>query len=85
MSLSVKVISYKSQPTASPMSMSFDREGGTIGRLPENKFHLPDPDKYISRKHAVIYFENGVYYLTNNSTAGTFVSEDSSHRAGGIR
>ncbi len=76
MLLSVKVISYKSQPPLSPMSMSFDREGGTIGRLPEpeNKFHLPDPDKYISRKHAVIRYENGFYYLTDTSTAGTFFS-----------
>jgi len=74
MSLSVKVISYKRQPPLTPMSMSFDREGGTIGRLPEpqNKFHLPDPDKYISRKHAIISYENGFYYLTDISTAGTF-------------
>jgi type VI secretion system FHA domain protein len=56
------------------MSISFDREGGTIGRLPEpqNTFHLPDPDKYISRKHAVIRYENGCYYLTDTSAAGTF-------------
>ena len=76
MSLSVKVISYKRQPPVSPMSMSFAREGGTIGRLPEpeNKFHLPDPDKYISRKHAVIRYENGFYYLTDTSTAGTFLT-----------
>jgi type VI secretion system FHA domain protein len=57
------------------MSMSFDRTGGTIGRLPEpgNKLHLPDPDKYISRKHAVIRYENGFYFLTDTSTAGTFL------------
>ena len=74
MSLSVKVIRYKRQPPVSPMAMSFAREGGTIGRLPEpeNTFHLPDPDKYISRKHAVIRYENGFYYLTDTSTAGTF-------------
>jgi type VI secretion system FHA domain protein len=59
------------------MSMSFDREGGSIGRLPEpeNKFHLPDPDKYISRKHAVISYRNGFYYLKDNSTAGTFFTD----------
>jgi type VI secretion system FHA domain protein len=58
------------------MSMSFDCEGGTIGRLPEpeNKFHLPDPDKYISRIHAVIRYENGSYYLMDTSTAGTFLT-----------
>jgi type VI secretion system protein len=77
MSLSVKVIGYKRQPPVSPMSISFDREGGTIGRLPspENKFYLPDPDKYISRKHAVIRYENGFYYLTDTSTAGTFFTD----------
>lgn len=94
MSLSVKVISYKRQPPVSPMSMSFDREGGTIGRLPEpqNTFHLPDPDKYISRKHAVIRYENGCYYLTDTSAAGTFftnknmtVHQDSTQLADGDR
>lgn len=76
MSLSVKVISYKRQPPVSSMSMSFDRKGGTIGRLPEpeNKFHLPDPHKYISRKHAVIRYENGFYCLTDTSTSGTFIT-----------
>ena len=94
MSLSVKVISYKKQTPVSPMSMSFDREGGTIGRLPEpqNTFHLPDPDKYISRKHAVIRYENGCYYLTDTSAAGTFftnknitVHQDSTPLADGDR
>ena len=74
MSLSVKVISYKRQPPVSPMSMSFEREGGTLGRSLNCKFHLPDPDKHISRKHAVIRYENGFYCLTDTSTSGTFIT-----------
>lgn len=57
------------------MSISFDREGATLGRSPENTFHLPDPHKYISRKHAIITYEgeDGLYYLTDKSVDGTFI------------
>ena len=76
MSLSVKVISYKGQPPKNALSMSFDRERGTLGRSPTCNFCLPDPDKYISRQHAVISYENEFYYLTDTSKAGTFLADN---------
>lgn len=74
MLLSLKAIKYKARQPDQAISMDFDRQGGGIGRLPapENRFHLPDPDKYISRKHAQIAFDNDAYFLTDTSAAGTF-------------
>jgi type VI secretion system protein len=74
MSLILKVVSYKGLPPAEALAASFDRQGGMIGRSPDNQFVLPDPDKFISRRHASIQSENGVYSLTDTSTAGTYLS-----------
>jgi pSer/pThr/pTyr-binding forkhead associated (FHA) protein len=74
-----KVLSFNGQPTPEPMSMTFDRKGGTIGRSPESDFVLPDPNKFISRKHAVIFYENGCYYLKDTSMNGTCILNKSLH------
>ena len=76
MSLTLQVISYKGQPPPEQLEGSFDQYGGTIGRFPENRKNhltLPDPDKFISRKHALIKYENGSYYLTDTSLDGTYI------------
>lgn len=74
MLLSLKAITYKERQPDQAIAMDFDRQGGGIGRLPApaNRLHLPDPDKYISRKHARIAFDNDAFLLTDTSTAGTF-------------
>lgn len=77
MALILKVLSYKGTPVAEASSCTLDQEGGSIGRSPDNRFILPDPDKFISRKHGSIEFRNGVYSFTDSSTAGTyFVNRD---------
>lgn len=49
--------------------------GKTIGRSVENDIIVPD--SYISRKHARISFENGVYTVEDsNSTNGTFLNDN---------
>ena len=73
MSITVEVLSYKGQSPAERLSVSLDQQGGTLGRSPENHFVLADPQKLISRKHAVIRYENGCYYLYDTSTTGTFI------------
>jgi pSer/pThr/pTyr-binding forkhead associated (FHA) protein len=82
MPIILKVISFNGQPTPEPMSMSFDRKGGTIGRSPENDFVLPDPNKYISRKHAVIFYENSCFYLKDTSLSGTYIRNKNLHLHG---
>jgi type VI secretion system protein len=76
MTLKVKVISYRGLPPVEPLEVSFDQDGGTLGRTPnerENHLTLPDPEQFISRRHASITFENGQYYLTDTSVDGTYI------------
>jgi len=53
-------------------SKVFDAVGGTIGRLSDNAWSLPDP--YISGRHALIRYIDGVFYLEDTSTNGVFVN-----------
>jgi hypothetical protein len=57
-----------------PLTNEFSvTNGKSIGRAIENDIVLPDA--YVSRKHAKISFENGVYVIEDlNSTNGTFVN-----------
>ena len=50
----------------------FQATGGTIGRLPENDWVLPDP--YVSSRHARIRYANGVFHIEDTSTNGVFVN-----------
>ncbi len=74
MPLTLRVISYKGLPPATELSATFDHQGGAIGRSPDNQFVLLDPDKFISRKHGIISYENGTYFFADTSTAGTFLA-----------
>jgi type VI secretion system FHA domain protein len=73
MSIILNVETYKGQPPIEPMIITFDQKGGTIGRSKKNNFVLPDPDRYISRQHAAILYENGVYFLKDNSLSGSYI------------
>lgn len=50
----------------------FDAAGGTIGRLPDNHWMLPDP--HVSGRHAVIRYSNGTFYIEDTSTNGVFIN-----------
>ena len=52
----------------------FREDGGTIGRSFENDWILPDPDRFISGKHATVDFQAGAYYLADVSTNGVYVN-----------
>jgi len=52
--------------------MSFGAEGGTIGRNADNSWQLPDPDRFVSSRHASIRCEGGQYYLVDTSTNGVY-------------
>jgi type VI secretion system protein len=74
MPLSLQILTYKGMPFNRNEKVVFDKSGGTIGRSNENTLALPDPDKFVSRRHATITFENGQYILTDSSLSGTFVN-----------
>jgi len=74
MPLRITTKSYCGRPPAEqPPSAVFTSQGGTLGRAPDNDLVLPDPEKVISRAHAVVRFENGAYFLSDTSLAGTAI------------
>lgn len=73
MTLIIKAVSYKGMPLAEEISARFDAQGGSIGRSSDNRLALPDPEKYISRRHAEIQYEGGQYFIQDSSAAGTYL------------
>lgn len=52
------------------LSATFAHESGTIGRSSTNLLVLPDPNRWISSKHAEIKYLSPDYYMTDTSTNG---------------
>ncbi len=73
MKLTIRVMTYQGLPDTTGISAYFDASGGSIGRSPENRLILPDPDKFVSRQHARILFENNQFILQDCSTEGTYL------------
>jgi type VI secretion system FHA domain protein len=73
MPLSLKILSIKDEPV-SKAAVVFGNEG-SIGRLGSNTLVLPDPDKFVSRKHALINRENQQYLLKDLSLSGTYIDQ----------
>lgn len=68
----IKVVSYKSQPPESPVEVDIEESGGSLGRAPGNTCVLPDPDRFISGRHAAISFKSGKFIITDTSTNGLY-------------
>ncbi len=73
MPLILRVLSYKGRRPEKLLSTSFDQQGGTLGRYSRNNLVLYDPEKIVSGRHAEIKYENGLYYLVDDSTNGTCI------------
>jgi type VI secretion system protein len=71
MPLTLEVVGQKAAQMGSAVRKVF-QTGGTIGRLRDNDWVLPD--EYISGRHAKITFSNGSYLLDDTSTNGVFVN-----------
>jgi type VI secretion system protein len=52
----------------------FGVHGGSIGRAGDNDWILPDPERYLSGKHARVDFRAGTFYLVDTSSNGTFIN-----------
>ncbi|MCH9692203.1 MAG: type VI secretion system-associated FHA domain protein TagH [Gammaproteobacteria bacterium] len=50
----------------------FTSSGGSFGRSESNDWVLPDPERVVSSKHGLISFAKGQYFLTDNSTNGSY-------------
>jgi predicted component of type VI protein secretion system len=74
MLLALSVISSQGAALGPTAYKVFDERGGSIGRLDSNDWTLPDVDKFVSTRHAVIRYVNGEFYLEDTSTNGTFIN-----------
>jgi predicted component of type VI protein secretion system len=74
MLLALSVISAQGRDLGPTAYKVFDEYGGSIGRLENNDWTLPDPEKFVSTCHARIRCVEGTYYLDDTSTNGTFVN-----------
>jgi predicted component of type VI protein secretion system len=53
---------------------SFDERGCSFGRSPENDLVMPDPDRYVSSRHGMVRFDNGVFLIHDQSSNGVFLN-----------
>lgn len=74
MLLALSVISSQGAVLGPTAFKVFDERGGSIGRLDSNDWTLPDAEKFVSTRHAVIRHDNGSYFLEDASTNGTFIN-----------
>jgi type VI secretion system FHA domain protein len=71
MPLTLEVVGPKAAKMGGATRKIF-QTGGTIGRLRDNEWVLPD--EYISGHHAEILFANGSYAIKDTSTNGVFIN-----------
>jgi predicted component of type VI protein secretion system len=76
MPLKLEIISDHRDIVGDDAVREFRAEGGTIGRSLNNDWILPDPDKFISGKHATIDCKGGIYYIVDISTNGVYVNDE---------
>ncbi|MDH4256231.1 MAG: type VI secretion system-associated FHA domain protein TagH [Gammaproteobacteria bacterium] len=76
MGLVIEVTSEQKDILGDDYVRDFSETGGTIGRSLQNDWILPDPDRYISGRHATIDCRSGAYYLVDVSTNGIYVNDD---------
>jgi pSer/pThr/pTyr-binding forkhead associated (FHA) protein len=73
--LRLSVVAYDNQTPGEASFFVFQERGGSIGRGEDNDFVLHDTESVVSRTHALISYQNGQYFLTDQSTNGTFVND----------
>ena len=68
------IVKFPEKGAFSEAARTIDASGSTIGRAKSNDWVLDDPERFLSSRHAQISVDDGVYYLTDLSTNGTFVN-----------
>lgn len=74
MTLTLKIENFDTLGDGGPAFYTTDGRGFEIGRDPAMDWTLPDPNLFISGRHAEIRFERGAYMLVDVSRNGTFVN-----------
>ncbi len=74
MDIMFEIVSRQKYSANFPTMHVFGEAGGYIGRSEECEWVIPDHSKQISRKHALITFEDGDFFLEDVSSNGVFLS-----------
>ena len=74
MPLKIKIISEHRDLVGDDYVREYHEQGGTIGRSLQNDWILPDPDRYISSRHATIDHKGGMWYLADTSSNGVYMN-----------
>lgn len=74
MALQLEITSEHRELLADDHVRLFGEDGGTIGRSLQNDWILPDPDRFISGRHATVDYQSGAYYLADVSTNGVYLN-----------
>jgi type VI secretion system protein len=76
MPLELKIVSEHADLVGDDAVREYYESGGTIGRSLHNDWILPDPDRFISGRHATIDYKGGIYYLADTSSNGVYVNNE---------
>ena len=76
MPLTIKIVSEHRDLVGDDYVREYYEQGGTIGRSLQNDWILPDPDRYISGRHATIDYKGGMYYLADTSSNGVYMNDE---------
>ncbi|HEY4215352.1 MAG TPA: type VI secretion system-associated FHA domain protein TagH [Steroidobacteraceae bacterium] len=74
MLLALSIISSQGAALGPTAYKVFDARGGSIGRIDGNDWVLPDPERFVSSKHAQVVWNGGAFYLQDVSANGTFIN-----------
>src|ERR1700727_3155105 len=74
MTLRLSVVSEHGIRLGQNSTKVFSVHGGSIGRATDNAWILPDPERYLSGKHARVDFRAGSYVLVDTSSNGTYIN-----------
>jgi FHA domain-containing protein len=73
--IGIQIVSWAGAAPPVPTTAWFGPDGGDIGRSAECTLSLPDPDRHISRRHAVVSVRDGHYLLQSLSASVPLVLE----------
>jgi len=79
MKLTLKIENHDFLEDGGPLEVAVEGRGIAVGRDGAMDWTLPDPARHISSQHFEVTFQNGVYWLSDTSTNGTYL-QGHSHR-----
>jgi predicted component of type VI protein secretion system len=74
MLLALSIVSEQGAALGATAYKVFDERGGSIGRVVGNDWVLPDPQNFVSSRHALVSTVGGMFFLEDRSSNGTFIN-----------